>query len=629
MAKSRIGFKTLAIALLFSGAGITHAANAPTAAQMLQFKPRQPGIAVATPADAELANFKVELAKGQKLANGKTASGWILKDGLGRVSRRFFDTDGDNQIDVWSYYTNGEEVYREIDSNLNGKVDQYRWLGTNGSKWGVDLNEDGKVDTWKVISPEELSQEVLAATLTRDYSRLQALMVTKTDLDTLDLPESEANRIKTKLQGAATAFQTASAALAKLSEKTRWVHLETSSPECVPADAIGAKADLLRHRHGTILYSDDKTNDFLQTGELILVGKAWRIIEGPVSGGVAQNTTSTNPGGGTGIEITDAIKTLVEDLKPIDEKYKTASTPAAVVEYNLARVVVLEKIVTATKGKNREEWLKQVADCYSTAAQNGEEAVLPKLTQWKVLITKEEPGSNVAAYVAYREMSAEYALRLAKIKPEQMTKMQDEWKDRLAKFVQDYPTAEDTPDALMQLGMVNEFIGKETEAKNWYTHLVRHFEKNPMAPKAAGAIRRLALEGQEFELVSQTLGSKNAFDIKSVKGKIALVYYWASWNTQCVGDFAKIKSVIAGHGAKVELVCVNLDNDQEAAIKFLQNTPVPGAHLFQPGGLDSPPAVQYGIMVLPNMFIVGADGKVVSRNAQVATLEDDLKKLLK
>jgi hypothetical protein len=48
-----------------------------------------------------------------------------------------------------------------------------------------------------------------------------------------------------------------------------------------------------------------------------------------------------------------------------------------------------------------------------------------------------------------------------------------------------------------------------------------------------------------------------------------------------------------------------------------------------PGGLESPLAVQYGITALPVMFIVGPDGKVVTRHAQVSTLDDELKKIFK
>ena len=48
-----------------------------------------------------------------------------------------------------------------------------------------------------------------------------------------------------------------------------------------------------------------------------------------------------------------------------------------------------------------------------------------------------------------------------------------------------------------------------------------------------------------------------------------------------------------------------------------------------PGGLESPLAVQYGIASLPVMFLVGPDGKVVSRHVAGHDLDDELRKLLK
>ena len=73
------------------------------------------------------------------------------------------DTNGDNLVDQWSYFRDGIEVYRDIDANFNGKADQYRWLGTAGTRWGLDKNEDGKIDTWKNISAEEVTAELVAA----------------------------------------------------------------------------------------------------------------------------------------------------------------------------------------------------------------------------------------------------------------------------------------------------------------------------------------------------------------------------------------------------------------------------------------------------------------------------------
>ena len=68
------------------------------------------------------------------------------------------DTNGDQSPDVFRYYRHGLEVYRDIDSNFNQKPDQYRWMNWGGTRWGLDPNEDGRIDEWKMISAPEAAQ---------------------------------------------------------------------------------------------------------------------------------------------------------------------------------------------------------------------------------------------------------------------------------------------------------------------------------------------------------------------------------------------------------------------------------------------------------------------------------------
>lgn len=593
----------------------------PAPADVLAFKPRQEGVNYSTPTAQEQAACQVELVTG-----ANNSSGWLLRDPKGRPLRRFFDTNGDRRPDVWSYYLDGVEVYREIDSTFaKGKPDQYRWLNAGGMKWGVDANGDGKIDTWRMISAEEASQEILQAIITKDFARLQALFITAEEMTELGLPAAEVTRIQESLRGASAKFQALCTKVTNLNDKTRWLHLETGAPACIPADQSGAKYDIVKYPRSTILCETNGKHDWIQAGEIVQVRSAWRILEAPSAGdGGSQESTPADP----------ALQASLDQLRQHDSQGPKNLDPATqgkeIATYNLVRANLLEQIVQKVKPEERDQWVRQIADCLSAAAQNSppsDQAAYDRLVRLEKQLVDAVPGSAIAAYVTFREMSAENAIRMAK--REDVNKVQDQWLVRLAKFVETYPTAEDTPEALMQLGMVSEFVNKEADAKKWYEMLTKKFAGNALAAKASGALKRLDVEGKPLELAGPMLQG-GTFNLAQVRGKTVIVYYWASWNKErSVGDFASLKLLMNTYGPKgVELVCVNLDNAAEEATAFLQKSPSPGIHLFQPGGLDSPLASQYGVMVLPNVFLVDKQGKVVSRTLQVGNLEEELKKLI-
>jgi hypothetical protein len=590
--------------------------------EILKYRPTQQGIVYSTPSAEQYAACKVEL-----VTDGRGGSGWLLRDPQGRPLRRFFDTNGDKQIDVWSYFYDGVEVYREIDSDFDRVPDQFRWLNTAGMKWGVDLNKDGKIDTWKMISAEEVSQEILQAIIARDFGRIEALFITDLEIKALELPAGEIDRIQVLHKQAAAKFQETVAKLAGLNGSTRWVHLETAQPQCTPLDAQGTKYDIIKYPRATILCETAGKHDWLQTGEMIRIGVAWRIVDAP---GVGDGSEST------GSPMDPALQAQLDQLRELDAKSpKSVEGPGPnteIVNFNLQRANVLEQIVAKVKPEEREQWIRQIADCLSAAAQNSPETdktAYQRLVRLEDQIVKAVPSSTLAAYVTFREMSADNAAKLAKPGPD-VTKLQEEWLQKLSKFVDAYPRTEDTPEALMQLGMVSEFVNQEAAAKKWYGRLAKEFSENALAAKAQGALRRLDLEGKPLLLTGPILGGGN-FNVSQLLGKTVVVYYWASWNKdRCVGDFATLKLLLDTYANKgLALVCINLDNTAEEANNFLQRSPAPGVHLFQPGGLESPLATQYGVMVLPNLFLVDKQGNVISRSIQqVSSLEDELKKRL-
>ncbi len=624
MARSRM--RTWLLTGVLAGIGGSSAwAQEPTAAQMLSlYRPKQNGVAITTPTAQEQDACKVELVRGTK---GSNATGWLLRDSKGQPLRRYFDTNGDKKIDVWSYYHEGNEVYRERSTQFNTGVDEYRWLNTGGMKWGVSSKGDGKIDTWRMISPEEVSQEVFQAVVTKDFERIKALWITDADIEQLKLPPAEISRLRELKTQAQAKFQAAVAKL-NLGPQARWERFEATAPQCLSADQTGMERDLIKYPRTTILYQNGDKHDWIQVGEMIQVGLAWRLVESPSPG------MPNDAGAGGEVAVADpALQPLLDELRKLDSTApKGVESPGpnlAIAKYNLMRADAIQKIVAKIpKSEDREQWMRQMADCLSAAAQSsgkGEKAPYERLAALAQQIVKEQPASAIAAYVTFQEMSAEYAVKLSDVGPD-FAKVQEQWLGRLAKFVQDYPKAENTPDALLQLGMVSEFMNKEAEAKKWYQMLATTFaDKKPLSDKAAGALRRLELEGKPLELAG-TMADGKSFDVRTMSGKIVVVYYWASWNQQHIGDFARLKQLLSTYSGKVELVCVNVDNGPPQAGAANGH---PGVHLAHTGGLDGPLATHYGILVLPNIFLVGKDGKVVSRTVQISNLEEEIKKQIK
>ena len=118
-------------------AGTNTAWSAPSAEQALKLSPMQREDVDYDQPDAQ--QVPKCTIKAEKLGS---FTGWVVRDASGQVLREFVDTNADNVVDRWGYFAAGIEVYRDIDSDFNGKADQYRWLNTAGMRWGLDKDED-------------------------------------------------------------------------------------------------------------------------------------------------------------------------------------------------------------------------------------------------------------------------------------------------------------------------------------------------------------------------------------------------------------------------------------------------------------------------------------------------------
>jgi thiol-disulfide isomerase/thioredoxin len=137
----------------------------------------------------------------------------------------------------------------------------------------------------------------------------------------------------------------------------------------------------------------------------------------------------------------------------------------------------------------------------------------------------------------------------------------------------------------------------------------------------AGAARRLTLKGKKMKLSGVRVDG-SPFDLASLKDKVVLVDFWATWCGPCIAEFPNIKKYYElYHDRGFEVVGVSLDQDRAALEKYLAEKEVPWITLHdKESGGRHPATTYYGIFGIPMMILVDREGKVVSLSARGAEL---------
>jgi len=629
MAIKRNFWQAVSLAVVGGSAASAQAQLKPE--QVLGRPPIQSGVIVTMPSAADVAGCKATEVSWP----GSPAKGVVVTDAAGKKLRQFISTAGNGNFNIFSYYTDGVESYRELITVANGqKPDQFRWLGINGGKWGIDANGDGLVDEWIAISPEELSQEVFAAVYGKDQRRLAALFVKEDDLKKMSVPAAEIERTMAKVKAAPQRLASTVAGLG-LTDKAKMLHATFGVPHTTAGDSFGSREDLVKHKAGAVLVekgTEDKAALLFAVGEIVQVGRAWKVVEGPAVG-------APNDSGEENPNVVDRVPVAIQPIVDKIIALKPASnSPADVAKFQLERAALLEQCVAGTKGAEQYPWLKQLIDAYQSAIESdpSQKAAFERLKAWKDAVLKSAPNET-HPYVVFRFAAAEYAVSFKEAKDADKAGVQKVHREALEKFVKDYPTSADAPEAIMRVAVAYEYAGKEGEAaaKQWYEKLAKDYATHAYAAKAAGAVKRLGSEGQPFALAGTTFTGQ-AFNQTMLGGKPTIVYYWATWGSGTLNELKAMGEMVkAGNaamkGVQIVTCCLDDVSGKAAAAEMLKQSGLEGIHLYAEGGLDgSPLATAYGIQMVPHILLVDAAGKVANRNAQNGPLlKDEVEKMLK
>jgi thiol-disulfide isomerase/thioredoxin len=162
---------------------------------------------------------------------------------------------------------------------------------------------------------------------------------------------------------------------------------------------------------------------------------------------------------------------------------------------------------------------------------------------------------------------------------------------------------------------------------------VKDFPDHRFAPMLKGQLRQLDAVGKPFELAFEDAVTGKKVDIKDLMGKVVMIDWWATWCGPCVAEMPHVKEVYKKYKDQgFEIIGISLDQPEAqgglgALKEFVAKNEVPWPQYYQGNGWDSEFSSSWGIMSIPNVFLIDKQG--VLREIEVADLEASLLKLLK
>jgi thiol-disulfide isomerase/thioredoxin len=121
----------------------------------------------------------------------------------------------------------------------------------------------------------------------------------------------------------------------------------------------------------------------------------------------------------------------------------------------------------------------------------------------------------------------------------------------------------------------------------------------------------------------------NSVQLSSMKGKVFLLDFWASWCVPCRffnKELVKIYSKYKGKG--FEILGVSIDDSKKDWKRAVSKDKITWMQINDTNGWDAVAAIKWGVDAIPESFLIDANGNVVVVNPEKKDLEAKLKELL-
>ncbi|SFN94967.1 Peroxiredoxin [Chryseobacterium oleae] len=135
--------------------------------------------------------------------------------------------------------------------------------------------------------------------------------------------------------------------------------------------------------------------------------------------------------------------------------------------------------------------------------------------------------------------------------------------------------------------------------------------------------------GEQAPEITLSKPDGSSFSLSSLKGKVVLIDFWATWCAPCVGEQPELKTLYNIFSDQVkenqfEILGVSLDKNKESWQKAIDRFDINWIQVSDLKFWKSPVAKAYNIEELPFNVIIDGEGKILAKNLHGKELEEFL-----
>ncbi len=332
------------------------------------------------------------------------------------------------------------------------------------------------------------------------------------------------------------------------------------------------------------------------------------------------------PAGGNAAVSADADAALAEFKAIKGPKFDPArkDDPAYVQEYQAEMKQFMQKRAEMAKSfydrfPEHPDAAKLMAERWGILPRFGQADVVAEETEAAIAKHPDAPIAKVARF-----SKAQLALMTSRDFDVQLKAVEE--------YIESDPKDPRGGDLLVQLAS----HGMEDQAKQreLLTRVTKNYPADSRAAKSAKAkMRQVDGIGKPFEISFTDAITGKTVDSNSLKGKVVVVDFWATWCGPCVAEMPHMKELYDQYKDKgVEFVGISLDQPEDkggldALKEFVAEHEIAWPQYYQGNFWQSEFSSSWGINSIPALFVVDHEGKLHSTSAR-GKLEQILPELI-